>query len=271
MSRHYLSHAPLIGPGADGMRYRGTVEEKFRYLMQTVSDINRQHNRGIRESTKLDRLLGEKRELERDIYLHLHRGERLQDEIMDYCLSHFYEKETVPTGLFSIEGKEITRSGLVEVPLMKQFTGYVKKIKGQKAFSYSGYDDMETGVISGQSEFSMDNGKYHYRSLSIPVEKLLVFNREKGRWEKQRPRKKDGQSLLFIDPNIFQYPENRNRENFSFYASQYRPAEHITQTEVYLGDDMVEHGLRIHKTIELDAKDRRLFSANTMKVPNPWK
>jgi hypothetical protein len=254
-------------------RHPQSLEGKFTYLKEIDSKINKQYKKGIRESDELDSLLETRHGLEWEIHERLEKGGRLADEVMDYCFRSF-------------PGTEAKSTALHKYPLVKQFIGQVKKLKGQKALSYREYQkefrQMETGVISGPCMFD----KTEYNELWIPVEELLELDLEKGRWEKAKAQGKDGHDLLPVDGDIFEYPAYKlSLPGFpsSFWKTDHSPPfepdnpgigviERSHEIEILLGDRLVENFLENHKTIEVDIQETRPFhrESRVVRVPDPY-
>lgn len=207
------------------------LEQKLARVRTIYSGINGIKKRIREASATLHNLLEENGGLEKDINRHLLNKERVEDPLLDYCFWHFCES-------LSCSDIEERRIVFDMVPEVKRFLNYVKKSKEEKVLVVQD-NSQETGIISGPCQFSVEET---FRYLHIPVEQLFVLNQETGSWVKEK------QSLVYINPDIFQFPSNTSMEGI--WVTDHYNLTYVggipKETFVYVGNSSVEKGLKKH-------------------------
>ncbi len=194
--------------------------ELFKEFKQVHSKINRIRKKGVRESSELDKLLGQRGELEIKLSNCLSSGGRLSDPLLDYCFAKFDGYSCVnPFGK-----RNDSDSAFDVVSLVNNFEKDVKKYIDQKILESCDSIPKRLGIISGNCFFGIDGNS---RGLYVPVRNLREFN--KGKWQE------DSTKSMEIDPEIFSYPANLNILDFS----KIKIVSHLSKKE----------GINLNKTV----------------------
>ena len=155
-----------------------TANELFKEFKQVHSKIKRIRKNSIRESSTLDKLLGQRGELEIELSRCLSNRERLSNPLLDYCFSRFDGYSCI-NHLGNHLGERVDSDSAFDVvPIVKNFLDDVKESIGEKILET--YDDIpkKIGIISGNCFFKIEE---NFRNLYVPVRNLIKFN--KGKWQ----------------------------------------------------------------------------------------
>lgn len=230
----------------------GTIQEKSSRVFEVHKKIEILKEECVRASRQLDNLLDERVNLETDISRHMIIcGEQLTNPLLDYCFRNFNGSK------FNEIGKEPKYStALTFIPKVERFIEAVQGLNKEKILAI--YEDkskkangmnfenssVETGVISGDCEFSIDRT---FRYLSVPVEKRLVLGKNSSSW-------KESEGNIHIRGDIFTHPTLtfnnlawRKDHSGEIYYGGPGPGE----TTILLGDGFVSNKLTEYETIKV--------------------
>ena len=251
----------LVNPVYDGtvpIFYEGSLGDKYSELVKVQKRIERIG--ANRDTSPSEVLLDERGGLELEISRHLTNGEVLEDPFMDYCLRHFNGGTTHSVN----NSKRREPSVFDRVSRVREFIAYVSQMDGQKILSTSGGVPLETGVISGETYFSVEGCFRHMRVL---VRQL--FFAESGKWSEGRSQwdAEKEKSVMINDyfsvlPDIFWHPSMLPREGVwtsdmsgIFYVGT---SGNPSDDAVYVGDSNVEGALVQGYTMKSPATSKKI-------------